>query len=216
MNNEKLFDLVVEAIEDADPSDIIEAWNEVCRSSEDHIYPMDDLSEVCDVFNNMSPREIIAEVHENFDNFDVNDDYFYIDYGTYQSTDNVFDVVSENDLAEHIIGGDVEIDGVDLEELKKQCGELRAFKDKEEFRQHTGFIIGSPVTIRHKDVDTVIEGMLISITVYEGSTTLVIGKTDFTLKVLFDNWEYKKDGEWKPFGVVDEETTDAGSETSEE
>ena len=219
---EKLLeDAVTNYLEDeVDNDDLVYAWNEYCDNEhyDSKLYNTPDIEEIYSF--NGGVLDTIDEVKNKFDDFDPDMRYFYIDAGcSYTSTDDPDDVVCFREMAKAIIDGDLECDGLDLDEIKeevrKECGELRPFKDKEEFEQHTGFVIGSPVTIRHKDVDTVIEGMLISITVYEGSTTLVIGKTDFTLKVLFDNWEYKKDGEWKPFGIVNE-TTDSANETSEE
>lgn len=218
-----LEDAVTEYLQDAvDNSDLVYAWNEYCDNEhyDSKLYDTPDIEEIYSFDGGVI--DTIATVKTDFDDFDPDMEYFYIDAGgCYISTNDPDDVVCHREMARAIIAGDLECDGLDLDEIKeevrKECGKLRPFKDKEEFGQHTGFVIGSPVTIRHKDVDTVIEGMLISITVYEGSTTLVVGKTDFTLKVLFDNWEYKKGDEWVPFGVLDvpdtEKTEDAeGSE----
>ena len=203
---EKLLeDAVTDYLQDeVDNSDLVYAWNEYCDNEhyDSKLYNTPDIEEIY-----------------SFDGGVI--EYFYIDAGgCYISTNDPDDVVCHREMARAIIAGDLECDGLDLDEIKeevrKECGKLRPFKDKEEFEQHTGFVIGSPVTIRHKDVDTVIEGMLISITVYEGLTTLVIGKTDFTLKVLFDNWEYKKDDEWVPFGVLDVTDTEKTEDNNNE
>ena len=218
MDNSKLLKLVIEQLsESVNDEDVVDAWNEIC-SEDDKVYPMSDFNEVCDVFNYDSPKEIIDRVREYFDRFYTNDEWFYIDCGEYHSTDNPFDVIDKDELAQHIIDGEVECGGIDVEELKKECGELRPFKTKEEFKQETGLSIGSQLIMRSKDSGAVVEAAITSFSTLNSRTVVCIGITAHNLDELFNIWEYQKDNEWKPFGIADteEKTTDAGSATSKE
>ena len=214
MENQKLFDLVKEALGDCDRSDIVDAWNEIC-SDDDTIYSMNAFDDVCDAFNDLSPTDIIKCVNEDFDDFNFHDDFFYIDYGSYYSTDDPFDAIDEDRLVAAILEDEVEIDGIDLDELKKQCGELRPFKTKEEFKQETGLSVGSQIIIRSKESGAVVEAAITSFCTLNSSTIIGIGVSAHNFDELFNTWEYQKNDEWKPFGIADE-TTDSANATSEE
>ena len=216
----KLHEAVKEAIYDCDRADVVEAWNEIC-GDDDHIHPMEDFDEVCDTFVNMSASEIIREVNDNFDNFDDSEDFFYIDYGSYKSTDDPFDIVDEDMLARHVIDGDVEIDGLDLdeikEEVKKECGSYRAFRTKEELKETIPVKIGGALEFRLKEEpDGVHEGLLTELFYTDGEWHATLGKTAYKFSELFDHFEYKKDGEWVPFGVLDVTDTEKTEDNSNE
>ena len=204
----KLHEAVKEAIYDCDRADVIEAWNEICSDSY-HIYPMADFDEVCDTFVNMSASEIIREVNDSFDSFDDSEDFFYVDCGSYKSTDDPYDVIDENELAQNVIDGEVEIDGLDLdeikEEVKKECGSYRPFKTIDEFKQTIPVKIGESLVFRSKDQhDVTAEVMLIETGVTADALHyVVLGRFSYNLQSLFDRYEYRKDDEWVPFGVLE-------------
>lgn len=216
----KLKAAVKEAIYDCDRADVVEAWNEICSDSY-HIYPMADFDEVCDTFVNMSASEIIREVNDNFDNFDDGEDYFYMDYGSYKSTDDPFDIIDMDELAQNVIDGEVEIDGLDLdeikEEVKKECGSYRAFKTIDEFKETILVKIGETIEFRSKeDNDRVVTAMLIEVGIdYAHAPFVALGRSSFNFSTLFNGYEYKKDGEWVPFGVLDVTDTEK-TENSED
>lgn len=215
----KLHAAVKEAIYDCDRADVVEAWNEICGDSY-HIYPMADFDEVCDTFVGMSASEIIREVNDSFDSFDDSEDFFYIDYGSYKSTDDPYDVIDQNELAQNVIDGEVEIDGLDLDEIKeevrKECGSYRAFMTIDEFKQTIPIKVGESLEFRLKEEpDGVHEGLLTELFYTEGEWHAVLGKTAYKFSELFDHFEYKKDDEWVPFRVLDVTDTEK-TEDSEE
>lgn len=209
MDNSKLLKLVIEQLnESVNDEDIVDAWNEICNE-DDKIYPMSDFNDVCDVFNYDSPKEIIDRVRNDFDGFDLDAEWFYTDCGSWCSIDDPMDKVDDECLAQHIIDGEVECGGIDVEELKKECCELRPFRDIEEFKQETGYTLGCTVTMRCKVNGETREGLLIEIRTHEKDVHVFIGATVYTMKELFNNWEHQKDNEWKPFGIAN---TDSESE----
>lgn len=217
MNNEKLLNAVKSAIYDCDDNVIVDAWNDT-ELSDRKIHPMEDFDEVCDEFNSMSPREIVREVQQNFDYFDPDEDWFYMDYGDYKSTCDLYDVVDRDDLAQAVIDGEVEIDGLDLDEIKKECGSYRAFKTIEEFKETIPVKIGETLEFRRKDdTERVVTAMLIEVGIdFAHEPCVVLGRSCFNLSTLFNDYEYRRDNEWVPFGVLDvtdtENTEDEGNE----
>ena len=219
MENQKLFDLVKEALGDCERSDIVDAWNEICCEDEE-LHSMSDFDDVCDDFDNLSPADIICHVRDDFDDFDFNDDFFYVDCGSYYSIDDPYDKVDIDHLISAILEEEVEVDGVDLDELKKECCELRQFKDKEEFEQTTGLILGNVITIRNKELQHIERtGLIVEFRHTADNDRacndcVCIGSTFYNFDTLLTAWEYRQAGEWKPFGIAntEEKTTDAGSE----
>lgn len=209
MDNSKLLKLVIEQLnESVNDEDVVDAWNEICNE-DDKIYPMSDFNEVCDVFNYDSPKEIIDRVRSDFDGFDLDAEWFYIDCGSWCSIDDPMDKVDDECLAQHIIDGEVECGGIDVEELKKECCELRPFKTKEEFKAETGLSVGSQIIMRSKESGVVVEAAITSISTLNSSTVIGIGVSAHNFDGLFNTWEYQKDNEWKPFGIAN---TDSESE----
>lgn len=210
MENKKLFDLVKDALGDCERSDLVDAWNEI--ASEDfQIYEMSDFDSNCDEFDHMSPSNIVSTVKNNFDSFDLCDDFYQWDCGDCKSFDDPFDVIDEDELAQAVIDGEVEIDGIDLDELKKECCKLRAFKTKEEFKQKTGMRIGSQLIMRSKTSGALVEAAITAISILNSSTIVCIGIATHNFEELFNNWEYEENGEWLPFGIADE-TKDSANE----
>lgn len=214
----KLHAAVKEAIYDCDRADVVEAWNEICGDSY-HIYPMADFDEVCDTFVGMSASEIIRKVDDSFNSFDDSEDFFYIDYGSYKSTDDPYDVIDQNELAQNVIDGEVEIDGLDLDEIKeevrKECGSYRAFTTIDEFKQTIPIKVGESLEFRIKNKpESEREAMLIEI----DKSSVTLGTAIYSLGMLFDQYEYRKDDEWIPFGVLDVTDTEKteNAEGSEE
>ena len=212
MENKKLFDLVKEALGDCERSDIVNAWNEIC-CEDDEIHSMSDFDDVCDDFNSLSPTDIIGFVKEEFNDFDFYNDYFYIDGGSYYATDDPYDKVDIDYLINAILDEEVEIDGIDLDELKKACGELRPFRSIEEFKQVIPIRIGEYLEFREKErPDVTAEVVLIETGVnVEGKCYVVLGRFSYEMQTLFDKFEYRTPNGWIPFGIVNE-TTDSANE----
>ena len=211
MDNSKLLKLVIEQLnESVNDEDIVDAWNEIC-SEDDKIYPMSDFNEVCDVFNYDSPKEIIDRVRDDFDGFDLDAEWFYNDCNGWCAIDNPMDKVDDECLAQHIIDGEVECGGIDVEELKKECAELRPFRDIEEFKNTIPIRIGEYLEFREKErPDIAAEAMLVETGVNaEGKCYVVLGRFSYEMQTLFDKFEYRTDGDWKPFGIAN---TDSESE----
>ena len=221
-----LEDAVTEYLQDeVDNSDLVYAWNEYCDNEhyDSKLYDTPDIEEIYSFDGGVI--DTINAVKTDFDDFDPDMEYFYIDAGgCYISTNDPDDVVCHREMARAIIAGDLECDGLDLdeikEEVKKECGSYRAFKTIDEFKETIPVKIGESLVFRSKDQQGVTaEAMLVETGVNADATPyIVLGRFSYSLQTLFDNWEYKKDDEWVPFGVLDVTDTEKteNAEGSEE
>lgn len=84
---------------------------------------------------------------------------------------------------------------IEVEEKK-----YREFKDFNEFRFWTGKRVGSVIVYRDKLTNDEIEAVITRSKLYGNSVE--IGAVEYTLKELFEQWEWLSDGnEWCLFGV---------------
>lgn len=217
-----LEDAVTDYLQDeVDNSDLVYAWNEYCDNEQydSKLYSTPDIEEIYSFDGGVI--DTIDAVKTDFDDFDPDMEYFYIDAGgCYISTNDPDDVVCHREMARAIIAGDLECDGLDLdkikEEVRKECGSYRAFKTIDEFKQTIPVKIGGALEFRLKEEpDGVHEGLLTELFYTDGEWHATLGKTAYKFSELFDHFEYKKDDEWVPFGVLDvtdtEKTEDAES-----
>ena len=221
-----LEDAVTDYLQDeVDNDDLVYAWNEYCDNEhyDSKLYDTSDIEEIYSFDGGVI--DTINAVKTDFDDFDPDMEYFYIDAGgCYISTNDPDDVVCHREMARAIIAGDLECDGLDLDEIKeevrKECGSYRAFNTIEEFKETIPVKIGESLVFRSKDQpDVTAEAMLVETGVNADATPyVVLGRFSYSLQTLFDNWEYRKDGEWVPFGVLDMTDTEntENAESSEE
>lgn len=221
-----LEDAVTEYLQDeVDNDDLVYAWNEYCDNEhyDSKLYDTPDIEEIYSFDGGVI--DTINAVKTDFDDFDPDMEYFYIDAGgCYISTNDPDDVVCHREMARAIIAGDLECDGLDLDEIKeevrKECSSYRAFKTIEEFKETIPVKIGESLVFREKDQQgATAEAMLIEAGVTADATHyVVLGRFSYNLQSLFDRYEYKKGDEWVPFGVLDVTDTEKteNAEGSEE
>lgn len=216
-----LEDAVTDYLQDeVDNSDLVYAWNEYCDNEQydSKLYSTPDIEEIYSFDGGII--DTIDAVKTDFDDFDPDMEYFYIDAGgCYISTNDPDDVVCHREMARAIIAGDLECDGLDLDEIKeevrKECGSYRAFKTVEEFKETIPVKIGESLVFRSKDQQGVTaEAMLVETGVNADAIRyVVLGRFSYSLQSLFDKYEYKKDNEWVPFGVLDVTDTEKTEDT---
>lgn len=113
-----------EFIEDAlcntvNDADILELWNMYCddnRYDDDHIY---DMCEFDCMAEGYSPTDLV----NNLDDFDVNDDYFVIGIYGFKSFDDIYEIVSNDDLARWIDDNDDDNGTGILDSYEEEYGE---------------------------------------------------------------------------------------------
>ena len=83
---------------------------------------------------------------------------------------------------------------------------LRPFKDIEEFRCTLGCAVGDVITYKKRNRDTEYS-MLFSgyALAKDGDVLIYLGAKYYVLKELCDDYLYYRNGEWKPFGVEEDE-----------
>lgn len=88
----------------------------------------------------------------------------------------------------------------------KEEPKIRPFKDIEEFRRTLGWAVGDTITYKKKDRDTEYS-MLFSgyALAKDGDVLIYLGAKYYVLKELCDDYLYYRNGEWKPFGVEEDE-----------
>ena len=217
-----LEDAVTDYLQDeVDNSDLVYAWNEYCDNEhyDSKLYDTPDIEEIYSFDGGVI--DIIDKVKSDFDDFDSDMEYFYIDAGgCYISTNDPDDVVCHREMARAIIAGDLECDGLDLDEIKEECGSYREFKTIDEFKATIPVKIGESLEFRHKeDTERVVTAMLIEVGIdFAHEPFVVLGRSGFNFSTLFNDFEYRKDDEWVPFGVLDVTDTEKteNAEGSEE
>lgn len=216
-----LEDAVTDYLQDeVDNSDLVYAWNEYCDNEhyDSKLYDTPDIEEIYSFDGGVI--DTINAVKTDFDDFDPDMEYFYIDAGgCYISTNDPDDVVCHREMARAIIAGDLECDGLDLDEIKeevrKECGSYREFKTIDEFKQTIPVKIGESLEFRNKeDTERVVTAMLIEVGLdFAHEPFVVLGRSSFNFSTLFNDFEYRKDDEWVPFGVLDVTDTEKTEDT---
>ena len=196
-------DALSEAIENLDRSDFANLWNDYCDdcgASSDKIYPMADACEIIDLPSGIV--ECIETVQECFKNFNPSDDFFceYSD-GTFESTDDPMSEAEWDEMVDAIMEERFtpDITLLDLEDF--EIRELRPFKTIDEFKDTVGMGVGDTITMCCKNSDEQMEALIISMLVSDNRPSVNIGALVYSMDMLFEKYEFKKDGEWHEFGV---------------
>ena len=109
---------IVNALKDMSASDIVALWNERCEECnywDDRIYYMQEFNDIeCDFgrHDDESPLDFIDYVKSQFSEFDSSDDYFattIYGYESFNTLDAKASPYEETELAEAIMGGDVDV-----------------------------------------------------------------------------------------------------------
>lgn len=209
MNTEKLKNLVGEKLQELCDDELIELWNEYCErfgSPDSKIFYMGEFDSEYANLKTESPEDIVRRVQKNFSDFDP-DDSFFVGGDDVESFNNPKGYIDTDELVDALIEERMECAAVHIDELKKQCGDLRMYEDPQEFRLDTGFDVGDVIKYRFKD-DTEHDfcGVYDGYRYGDSCWLLFIGGYMTTFKGLFEQYEYYDYGreKWRPFGVAEE------------
>ena len=100
----------------------IEAWNNYCYRNgyEEIIEPLSD--EIIDeLFEDRTPSELIRMGED----VNIDDDYFYCHLGELNTTDDIYDVVDDSEIADYVIDYDDDCDDSELRDLLDELAEVR-------------------------------------------------------------------------------------------
>lgn len=100
----------------------IEAWNNYCErnSYEEIIYNLSD-DTIDELFADKTPSELIRmrEI------VDLDDDYFYFHLGELYTTNDIYDVVDDSEIADYVIDYDDDCEDSELRDLLDELAEVR-------------------------------------------------------------------------------------------
>lgn len=100
----------------------IEAWNNYCErnSYEEIIYNLSD-DTIDELFADKTPSELIRmrEV------VDLDDNYFYFHLGELYTTNDIYDVVDDSEIADYVIDYDDDCEDSELRDLLDELAEVR-------------------------------------------------------------------------------------------
>lgn len=103
----------------------IEAWNNRCEKIhyyEDYIYILSD--EVIDEeLYNKTPSELIRMGRD----IDLNDDYYYYHLDELRTTNDIYDIVDDSEIADYVIDYDDDCGDSELRELLDELAEVREY-----------------------------------------------------------------------------------------
>lgn len=101
----------------------IEAWNKFCEKNsyyEDYIHTLSD--EIIDEeFYNKTPSELIRMGRD----IDLDDDYYYYHLDELRTTDDIYDVVDDSEIADYVINYDDDCGDSELRDLLDELAEVR-------------------------------------------------------------------------------------------
>lgn len=111
---------IKEVVEDFREEKLVELWNEFCNKNyyEEVISYLSD-DEINDYFSNKTPAELIRIGKD----VDLDNKYFYFHLNELNTTDNIFDVVDIDELADYIIDNDDDCNDTDIRDLLDELEE---------------------------------------------------------------------------------------------
>ena len=100
----------------------IEAWNNYCYRNgyEEIIEPLSDET-IDKLFAGETPSELIRMGKD----VSLDDDYFYFHLGELNTTNDIYDVVDDSEIADYVIDYDDDCDDSELRELLDELAEVR-------------------------------------------------------------------------------------------
>ena len=100
----------------------IEAWNNYCRRNgyEEIIEPLSDET-IDKLFAGETPSELIRMGKD----VSLDDDYFYFHLGELNTTDDIYDVVDDDEVADYVIDYDDDCGDSELRDLLDELAEVR-------------------------------------------------------------------------------------------
>lgn len=100
----------------------IEAWNNYCErnSYEEIIYNLSD-DTIDELFADKTPSELIRMGED----VDLDDDYFYFHLGELNTTNDIYDVVDDSEIADYVIDYDDDCEDSELRDLLDELAEVR-------------------------------------------------------------------------------------------
>lgn len=103
----------------------IKAWNKFCEENsyyEDYIHTLSD--EVIDEeFCNKTPSELIRMGRD----INLNDNYYYYHLDELRTTNDIYDVVDDSEIADYVINYDDDCGDSELRDLLDELAEVREY-----------------------------------------------------------------------------------------
>lgn len=102
----------------------IEAWNNYCERNyyEETIERLSDET-IDELFASKTPSELIRMGKD----VNLDDDYFYFHLGELNTTDDIYDVVDDSEIADYVIDYDDDCDDSELRDLLDELAEVREY-----------------------------------------------------------------------------------------
>lgn len=109
-------------VESLTEEQLIEAWNNYCDENhyEEVICYLSDY-EINDLFSNKTPAELIRMGKD----VDLDSKYFYFHLGELYTTNDIYDVVDDSEIADYVIDYDDDCGDSELRELLDELAEVR-------------------------------------------------------------------------------------------
>ena len=122
---ETIIEEINRVVEEFTTAQSIEAWNNRCekmRYYEDYIHTLSD--EVIDEeFYNKTPSELIRMGRD----INLNDDYYYYHLDELRTTNDIYDVVDDSEIADYVIEYDDDCGDSELRDLLDELAEVREY-----------------------------------------------------------------------------------------
>lgn len=121
---EDIREKVLKVLEALDDDSTVDMWNQYCSEVnyyDDMIYSLDECT-INDICYMKKPWDILKCLDGEFNA--INDDWFYYNgYGNVVSTDDIFDKVDLDDLADYIIDEENALGNSDIEAILEEAKE---------------------------------------------------------------------------------------------
>ena len=122
---EVIIEEINRVVEEFTTEQSIEAWNNRCekmRYYEDYIYTLSD--EVIDEeLYNKTPSELIRMGRD----INLNDDYYYYHLDELRTTNDIYDIVDDSEIADYVIDYDDDCGDSELRDLLDELAEVREY-----------------------------------------------------------------------------------------
>lgn len=119
---EAIIEDINRVVEEFTTEQSIEAWNDYCvrNGYEEVIYNLSDetIDELC---SDRTPSELIRMGEDA----DLDDSYFYFHLGELNTTNDIYDVVDDSEIADYVIDYDDDCEDSELRDLLDELTEVR-------------------------------------------------------------------------------------------